>query len=145
MARFSKTGRRAAPIVARMSIITASFEITGWDETTYDAPEEGPPLVRASVRKRFSGPLQGTSAAEVLIAGREGYLASERVKGVLDGRRGTFVIQHGGVGDRAFGHIVPGSGTGELRGLTGEAVFAHDEAGARVTLDYALEREAARS
>jgi hypothetical protein len=27
--------------------ITASFEITGWDETTYDAPEEGPPRVRA--------------------------------------------------------------------------------------------------
>jgi Protein of unknown function (DUF3224) len=114
--------------------ITATFEITGWDETTYDAPEEGPPLVRASVRKRFSGPLEGTSAAEVLITGREGYLASERVDGVLEGRRGTFVIQHGGVGDRAFGHVVPGSGTGELAGLSGEAVFAHDDAGARLTL-----------
>jgi hypothetical protein len=137
MARFSKTRRPPAPIVAAMSI-TASFEITGWDETTYDAPEEGPPLVRASVRKRFSGPLEGTSSAEVLIAGREGYLASERVDGVLEGRRGTFVIQHGGVGDHAFGHIVPGSGTGELAGLNGEAVFAHDEAGARLTLSYAL-------
>ena len=51
--------------------VTASFEITGWDETTYDAPEEGPPLKRVSVRKRFSGPLEGTSTAEVLIAGRE--------------------------------------------------------------------------
>jgi hypothetical protein len=122
--------------------ITATFEITGWDETTYDAPEEGPPLVRASVRKRFSGPLEGTSSAEVLIAGQEGYLASERVDGVLEGRRGTFVIQHGGVDGRAFGHIVPGSGTGELDGLSGEAVFAHDEAGARLMLSYAL---AARS
>jgi hypothetical protein len=122
--------------------ITATFEITGWDETTYDAPEEGPALVRASVRKRFSGPLQGTSRAEVLIAGQEGYLASERVDGVLEGRRGRFVIQHGGVGGRAFGHIVPGSGTGELDGLSGEAVFAHDDAGARLTLSYAL---AARS
>jgi hypothetical protein len=137
MTRFSKTGRRRAPIVGAMSI-TASFEITAWDETTYDAPEEGPPLVRVSVRKRFSGPLQGASTAEVLIAGREGYLASERVDGALEGRRGTFVIQHGGVGDRAFGHIIPGSGTGELEGLSGEAVFAHDEAGARLTLSYAL-------
>jgi hypothetical protein len=118
--------------------ITTSFEITGWDETTYDAPPEGPPLKRVSVHKRFSGPLVGTSAAEVLIAGQEGYLASERVDGVLEGRRGTFVIQHGGVGDRAFGHIVPGSGTGELTGLAGEAVFAHDDAGARLTLSYAL-------
>jgi Protein of unknown function (DUF3224) len=120
--------------------VTASFEITGWDETTYDAPADGPALKRVSVRKRFSGPLEGTSAAEVLIAGQEGYLASERVDGVLEGRRGTFVIQHGGVGDHAFGHIVPGSGTGELSGLGGEAVFAHDDAGARLTLSYALER-----
>jgi hypothetical protein len=36
------------------------------------------------------------------------------------------------------GHIVPGSGTGELAGLSGEAVFAHDDAGARLTLSYAL-------
>ena len=124
-----------------MSII-ATFEITAWDETVYDAPEDGPPLVRASVSKRFSGPLEGTSTAQVLIAGREGYLASERVDGVLEGRRGTFVLQHGGVGDHAFGHVVPGSGTGELEGLSGEAVFAHDDAGARLTLSYAL---AARS
>ena len=88
MARFSKTGLPVAPIVGPMSA-TASFEITGWDETTYDAPEEGPPL-------------EGTSTAEVLIAGREGYLA----------------------------------------GLSGEAVYAHDDAGARLTLSYAL---AARS
>jgi hypothetical protein len=137
MARFSKTARRAARIVAAMRVVV-TFEITGWDETTYDAPAEGPPLVRASVRKRFSGPLEGTSAAKVLIAGREGYLACERVDGVLEGRRGTFVIQHGGVGERAFGHIVPGSGTGALEGLAGEAVFAHDEDGARLTLSYAL-------
>jgi hypothetical protein len=141
MARFSKTRRPAAPIVGPMSV-TASFEITGWDETTYDAPEEGPPLARVTVRKRFSGPLEGTSVGEVLIAGREGYLASERVDGVLEGRRGTFVLQHGGVGDHAFGHVVPGSGTGELAGLSGEAVFAHDDAGALLTLSYAL---AARS
>jgi hypothetical protein len=122
--------------------ITAMFEITGWDETRYDEPAEGLPLARATVRKRFSGPLEGTSVAELLTAGESGYLASERVDGALDGRRGTFVLQHGGIGDEteqhAFGHIVPGSGTGDLRGLRGEAVFAHDSDGARVTLTYSL-------
>jgi hypothetical protein len=34
-----------------------------------------------------TGPLEGTSVADVLIAGREGYLASERVDGVMEGRR----------------------------------------------------------
>jgi hypothetical protein len=122
--------------------ITANFEIAGWDETVYEEPAEGPPLARATVRKRFSGPLEGTSVAEVLLAGRSGYLASERVDGALDGRRGTFVIQHGGVGDEtdqhAFGHIVPGSGTGELRGLRGEAAYAHDDSGPRLTLTYSV-------
>ncbi len=125
--------------------ITATFEITGWDETRYDEPAEGPPPARATVRKRFSGPLEGTSVAELLTAvgeGGSGYLASERVDAVLDGRAGTFLLQHGGIGDEtdqhAFGHIVPGSGTGELAGLRGEAVFAHDDSGARVTLTYSF-------
>jgi len=128
-----------------MPTITATFEITGWDETVYDAPDEGPPMARATVRKRFSGPLEGTSSAELLTAkgdGGAGYLASERVEASLEGRRGTFVMQHGGIGDeteqRAFGSIVPGSGTGELEGLRGDATFAHDDAGARLTLSYTL-------
>ncbi|HZV73211.1 MAG TPA: DUF3224 domain-containing protein [Conexibacter sp.] len=121
--------------------VTATFEITDWDERPYDEPADGPRLTRATVRKRFSGALEGTSVAELLTAqgddGR-GYVASERVDGVIDGRGGTFVLQHGGVaGDatsRTFGHVVPGSGTGELSGLTGEVTYAHDETGARLTL-----------
>jgi hypothetical protein len=141
----SKTAERHAHTIAAMAQITASFEITGWDETTYDEPAEGPKLARATVRKRFSGSLEGTSVAELLTAqgdGGSGYLASERVEGSLGGRSGTFVLQHGGIGDEtdrhAFGHIVPGSGTAGLEGLRGEAVFAHDEAGARVTITYTL-------
>lgn len=125
--------------------IVASFEVTGWDETAYDEPPDGPRLTRATVRKRFTGALDGTSLAEVLTAqgaGGRGYVASERVEGTLEGRTGTFVIQHGGLDDgtepHSFGHVVPGSGTGQLAGLSGEAVFAHDASGARVTLTVDL-------
>lgn len=125
--------------------ITASFEITGWEETVYDEPTEGPKLTRATVRKRFSGPLEGTSVTELLAAQGErgsGYMASERVEGTLEGRTGTFVLQHGGVGEgdeqRAFGHVVPGSGTGELHTLRGDAEYSHDEAGARLKLVFTL-------
>jgi hypothetical protein len=145
MTRISKTRPPRRSTVADMPTITATFEITGWDETVYDAPAAGPPMARATVRKRFSGPLDGTSTAELLTAqgeGGAGYLASERVEATLDGRRGTFVLQHGGIGDadeqHAFGHVVPGSGTGELEGLRGEAAFAHDDDGARLTLSYTL-------
>ena len=130
---------------AGQTTITAPFEITGWNGAPYDDPDEGPKLSRATIEKRFSGPLVGTSVTELLSAqgeGGAGYVACERVEGTLEGRRGTFVLQHGGVGDeseqRAFGHVVPGSGTGELRGLRGDAVYAHDEDGARLTLSFTL-------
>lgn len=150
LARISKTGPRRRRSVLSMnastqSTITASFEIEGWDEAVYDAPAEGHTLARTTVRKRFSGPLQGTSFAELLTAGGEGgqgYVASERVEGTLDGRRGSFVLQHGGIADereqRAFGSVVPGSGTGELVGLRGDGVYAHDDDGARLALTYTL-------
>lgn len=127
--------------------ITATFEITRWDETSYREPEDGgAKLGRITVGKRFHGPLEGTSTAELLTAvseGGRGYVASELVEGMLEGRRGTFVLQHFGIDDgrvpRSSGHVVPGSATGALRGLRGEVEYAHDAQGARVTLTYSLD------
>src|SRR5262245_58341951 len=114
--------------------ITGELEVTGWDQSTYDEPAEGSALGRATVRKTFRGAVEGTSVAELLTAGDErgrGYVASERFTGTIDGRKGTVVVQHGGLDDGrtpfTYGHIVPGSGTGELAGLAGEVTYAHDE------------------
>jgi hypothetical protein len=124
---------------------TVTFEIVGWDETWSGEPAEGWTLARATVRKKLSGALEGTSVAEVTTTGQgtgRAYSALERVEGTLDGRAGSFLLQHGGAGDEtgqeAFGHVVRGTGTGELAGLTGTAVFAHDEDGARITLSWTL-------
>jgi len=121
--------------------ITAEFEVTGWDQSPYDEPTDAPPLGRATVHKTFRGALEGTSVAELLTAGGDGgrgYVASERFTGTIEGRKGSVVFQHGGLDDGAapftYGHVVPGTGTGELVGLTGEITYAHDESGARVTL-----------
>ncbi len=129
------------PTAATGTEITAEFAVTGWDQSVYDEPGEGPALARATVRKSFRGGLEGVSVAELLMAGDadgRGYVASERFTGTINGRRGTVVYQHGGLDDghalHTFGHIVPGSGTAELAGLAGEITFAHDESGARVTL-----------
>lgn len=122
------------------------FEIAGWDQTAYDAPDMGPRLSRATVRKTFSGPLTGESTAELLMCQSDddtglAYTAVERVTGNLDGRAGSFVIQHGANGTetdtaRSLGVVVPGSGTGDLRELRGTVAFRHDERGAVMTLDY---------
>jgi hypothetical protein len=119
-----------------MTKIDATFEITGWDQQAYDEPDDGLPLSRATtVRKRFAGPLEGESVAELLMCGEAAYLANERVRGTLEGRTGTFVLQHGAVTDRgSFGYVVPGSGTGDLAGVRGEAVMEHG----RIALEYEL-------
>lgn len=111
--------------------IEAEFEIDGWDEVVYDELAEGPKLTRIVIRKTYRGALQGTGVAEVLTAqGHEGsgYVASERIEATLDGRHGTFVIQHGGLADhedqRTFGTVVPHSGTAQLTGLSGHAIEA---------------------
>jgi hypothetical protein len=58
------------------------------------------------------------------VQGSAGYVAMERVEGVLDGKRGGFTLQHNGIMDR--GHpslsvlVVPDSGSGELTGLSGK-------------------------
>lgn len=106
----------------------ATFEILSWDETPYDEPAAGPKLTRVVVGKRYNGAIEGTGTAEVLTAQGDagaGYVASERVEGTIGGRTGTFVIQHGGLAEGArqstFGSIVPGSGTGDLAGISGHA------------------------
>ncbi|RDK06364.1 DUF3224 domain-containing protein [Cupriavidus lacunae] len=89
----------------------------------------GAALGRRSIDKVFSGDLQGNSHGEMLaagtaVAGSAGYVAMELVSGVLNGRSGTFVLQHSGTMTRGAPSlrvsVVPDSGTGELLGLSGE-------------------------
>lgn len=132
--------------------LTATFDVTGWDETPYDEPGDGPRLARATVRKTYHGDLAGEGTAEVLMCQRDasdlaagsGYVASERVDGTLHGRTGTFVIQHGaragaGTSAQTFGYVVPGSGTGALRGLRGDVTIAVSPDGVHtLTMDYEI-------
>ena len=85
-------------------------------------------LSRMSIEKRFLGDLEGTSRGEMLGARTDvedsaGYVAIERVTGILHGRRGTFILQHSGTMHRGAQEgfsitVFPDSGTGDLAGLT---------------------------
>jgi hypothetical protein len=114
--------------------LEAAFEITGWEQAPYDEPAGGPPLTRATVRKAYTGALEGESVTELLTCGELAYLANERVTGALEGRTGTFVLQHGAWEGGQWGFVVPGSGTGDLTGLRGDARLDHG----RIALDYEL-------
>ena len=111
-------------------------------------PAEGAPLGRLTIDKRFHGDLEGTSTGEMLTAGSPtvknsaGYVAVERVSGTLNGKLGTFALQHSGVMTRGEGKltitVVPDSGTGDLTGISGS--MAIDITGGRhlYTLEYTL-------
>ncbi len=100
-----------------------------------------------SLDKVFSGDLQGTSEGEMLTAGSPakgsaGYVAIERVSGTLDGRTGTFVLQHSGTMNRGAlelsVRVVPDSGTDGLAGIAGTLDIQIVDGKHLYTFDYAL-------
>lgn len=126
--------------------LESPFTLDDWEPGEKDPladPEgAGPTTGRAIVRKTYTGAVIATSVAELLTCqGEQGaaYLAQERVVGELDGRRGSFVLQHGASGGEGqepqqWAFVVAGSGTGDLSGLQGRGVIAHE----LLTLDYSL-------
>ena len=95
--------------------------------------------------KQFSGPLQATSVVHMLavgtpVDGSAGYVAIERVSGTLDGRSGSFFLQHNGVMDRGAPTlslaVVPDSGSDGLEGLSGRMGIDIVDGKHYYTLDY---------
>jgi hypothetical protein len=129
------------------TVVRIPFEVTGWEPEPLALGEPGPVgFGRVTLRKTFTGALEGTSVVAMTSAavGEQpaGYVAVELVTGTLEGRSGSFVLQHSGVVDgadsRAAGVVLPGTGSGELAGLRGTVELTHEETGAVLVLDYEL-------
>ena len=108
---------------------------------------DGTAIGRYGLDKQFEGDLQGISKGEMLGAGSlatgtAGYVAIEQVTGTLQGRTGSFALQHfGTMEDNKFElvvKVVPGSGSGELTGISGsmQIIVANGKHGWK--FDYAL-------
>jgi hypothetical protein len=128
---------------------TGTFKIEGWDEATRSEQEEGGKLTQASVRQSFSGDIEGEGSVEWLMCYRPDetaeFVGLQRIEGRLGDRSGSFVLlQTDGSfdGTEARGRlaVVPGSGTGDLRGLRGQGEFSAPHGSqASMTLDYDFE------
>ena len=114
-------------------------------------PLEGDPafaaLGRLSIDKQFHGDLEATSRGQMLSAGAgvegsAGYVAIERVSGVLHSRRGAFLLQHQGIMARGAGDlsivVIPDSGTEELAGLAGQMSISIDDGLHSYDFEYSL-------
>ena len=96
---------------------------------TFKDAEPDSMLARMSIDKQISGDLTASTMGQMLSAmtgteGSAGYVAMERVTGVLHGKRGSFVLQHTGTMNRGTPSlevtVVPDSDTDDLVGLEGE-------------------------
>lgn len=109
------------------------------------APAEG--LGRFSIDKQIHGDLEATSKGEMYSGGDPkqgvaGYVAIEMVTGTLTGKHGGFALQHFATMDPAGPKmqiiIVPGSGTGELKGIAGTFTIRIENGQHFYDLDYTL-------
>ncbi len=104
-------------------------------------------LGRHALAKTYHGALEAAGIGEMLAAGTAtpgsaGYVAIEKVTGTLDGRAGSFYLQHSGTLNRGEGsltiHVIPDSGTDALTGLTGTMQIVIADGKHSYVFDYEL-------
>jgi hypothetical protein len=111
----------------RMKRATGSFEVSLQPLPNTEVTADNH-FGRMLLTKKFTGDLAASARGQMLTAitsvkGSAGYVAIDHVTGDLDGRKGSFVLQHSGSMNRGVPSlsimVVPDTGTGELTGLSG--------------------------
>lgn len=129
-----------------MPYAEAPFSVDDVDDEDLVEQDPGVRYYRTRLIKTFHGDVEGRSTVEMLSVhaeGSAGYVALERVVGVLQGRSGSFALLHVATmsGGEPWGRwlIVPGSGVDELAGIAGEGRIEIAADGAHTLhLDYTL-------
>ncbi len=118
-----------------MAQAKGTFVFSAWDEKTWDGKDhkdvKGSKLTRAKINNTFKGDLAGTSELQYVMfyddEGKAVYHGMEKITGTLGGKQGSFVTHiRGGFDGKVAGgafEILPGSGTGELKGISGKGSF----------------------
>jgi uncharacterized protein DUF3224 len=125
---------------------TGPFDVTMTAQPPHDTLA-GVSLGRVTIEKKFHGELDAASRFDMLsvgtpVKGSAGYVALERVVGTLQGRAGSFVLQHSGTMNRGAASlalsVVPDSGTGALAGIGGTMTIEIVAGAHRYDFDYTL-------
>jgi len=107
-----------------------------------------PTIGRMSVDKVYHGDLEGTGAAQMLtgmsadVKDSGTYVAIERVRGTLHGRKGSFAVWHSGTMNRGTQNliitVIPDSGTEQLAGISGTMTIEIRDGKHYYGIDYSL-------
>lgn len=110
------------------------------------ALNEGPSVRRVLIKRAYRGDLSGSSVVELqtCITGETafGYAGVEVFEGSMGNRAGGFAFVH--IGQRegdaleTIGYVVPGSGSGDLTGISGKVAIAMADTGHDFGLTYTL-------
>jgi len=110
-----------------MTTANARFAIKSWDEKPYSEGSDQPKLTRASVKKTFTGDIEGEGHVEYTMVyradGSAAFVGIERIVGRIGDKKGSFVLERigvfeGGQAKESYS-VIAGSGTGDLTGLQG--------------------------
>jgi hypothetical protein len=132
---------------------TGSFDVKIEPQKPDNAPAEASGLGRMSIDKQFHGDLEASSKGEMLSLlnrdiGSGGYVALEKVTGTLQGKSGSFALEHNATMERGKPFlniiVVPDSGTGELTGLAGTMKIRIEGGKHFYDFDYTLAAPATR-
>lgn len=123
-----------------------TFDVKLAPQTPSDASEGA--VGRMTLDKQFHGDLIASSKGEMLaimsgsIKESAGYVAMEKVTGALQGRAGSFALQHSGTMNRGVQSltitVVPDTGTGQLTGLSGSMTITITDGKHFYNFDYTL-------
>lgn len=122
-----------------------TFTMRTWQEDVVGGGEDGPRYAHAHATFTYSGVIEGTSTCDYLLYYPGVGTTSpglERIEGSVDGRSGSFVIKHDVEFDQrgvtGTWRVLPGSGTGELAGLSGSGTIYGESETMSYTFDYDL-------
>lgn len=124
-----------------------TFDVKITPQKPDNPQEEKAGLGRMSIDKQFHGDLEAQSDGEMLsfmtqVKGSAGYVAIERVVGKLNGRSGSFVLQHNATMTQGAPYlnigVIPDSGTGDLAGISGKMTIHIVEGRHFYEFDYSL-------
>src|SRR5262245_54573570 len=118
-------------------MLSTRFDIKSWDEKPYRELPDGAKFARAEVVLAGTGDGLDAATWEALLYyapdGTSTFVGQMQLTGEVDGRTGSFAMQGTGSYDGTTARmaltVVPGSGTGDLAGVSGTAEHAstHDD------------------
>jgi hypothetical protein len=129
---------------------TATYTVKKWEESMRQQISPDMKMTKASVEYELKGDLEGKATVEYLMFYTHAdekdqhnsaaeYIGLMRFEGKLNGRSGSFVMKddgrfEAGIADSSL-TILEGSGTGDLKRITGTGMYRASKEGARMEVE----------